>query len=76
MYGWPGWWMGWMWGLWIVVIVLVGWLVLRAAAGARTVRETRLTPEEILRERFARGEIDAEEFQRRLDLLRQGPRVA
>jgi putative membrane protein len=79
MYGWHGWWMGWMgwmWGFWIVVIVLVVWLAVRAGSQGRENPRARLTPEEILRERLARGEIDTEEFQRRMDVLRQGKRVA
>jgi putative membrane protein len=31
------------------------------------------TPEQILAERFARGDIDEEEYQRRLDILRRTP---
>ena len=34
--------------------------------------ETRPTPEQLLAERFARGEIDQEEYRQRLDTLR-GP---
>ncbi len=32
------------------------------------------TAEQVLAERFARGEIDEEEYQRRLETLRAGPR--
>jgi putative membrane protein len=32
----------------------------------------RSSPEELLGERFARGEIDADEYRRRLDALRAG----
>jgi putative membrane protein len=36
--------------------------------------ETRPTPEQLLAERFARGEIDDEEYRQRLDTLRSpGP---
>ncbi|MET9391251.1 SHOCT domain-containing protein [Streptomyces sp. NPDC006624] len=31
------------------------------------------TPQQILAERFARGEIDEEEYRRRMDALRPGP---
>jgi len=69
-YGWHGWWMGSMWLFWVVIIVALIWIVVRSASSARNLRETQRTPEEILRERFARGEIDTEEFQRRLEVLR------
>jgi putative membrane protein len=38
--------------------------------------ETRPTPEQLLAERFARGEIDEEEYRRRLDALRDAGPVA
>jgi putative membrane protein len=38
--------------------------------------ETRPTPEQLLAERFARGEIDEEEYRRRLDTLRDTGPVA
>jgi putative membrane protein len=38
--------------------------------------EIRPTPEQLLAERFARGEIDEEEFQQRLDTLRGAGPVA
>ena len=75
-YGWHGWWMGWWWIFWIALIVVVLWLVFYAASRPRNGREARRTPEEILRERYARGEIDSEEYQRRLEILRHGDRVA
>ncbi|WP_454385834.1 SHOCT domain-containing protein [Streptomyces sp. JNUCC 63] len=34
------------------------------------------TPEQLLAERFARGEIDEDEYRRRLDVLRQNSRPA
>jgi putative membrane protein len=34
------------------------------------VREARVTPEQVLAERYARGEIDEDEYRRRLDTLR------
>lgn len=57
---------------WLVVGVLVLWLVVRALGSSSSVgRGPRPDdPEEILRARFARGEIDAEEFERRLAVLR------
>jgi putative membrane protein len=51
---------------------LVIWAILalvRSTAGDGARRET--TPEQILAERFARGEIDEDEYRRRLDALRE-----
>jgi len=63
--------------LWIVLVVaaiaLTVWLIGRLVAP----RESPLgraadDAEEILRRRFAAGEIDAEEYERRLQILRRG----
>lgn len=66
-----GWWgMGWMWIFWILVLVglvfLIRWLVLSSTSGNRS----KDTPEEILKRRYARGEITQEEYQRMLKDLR------
>lgn len=52
---------------WVVVIVLVIWAV-RSFAGRDSVKPDpgpRLDARELLAERFARGEIDEDEFRRR-----------
>ncbi len=64
-----GLWMGmmWFWPLLLVaVVVAVLWAVLR---GSR--REEQERPEEILKRRYARGEIDEEEYRRKMDELRR-----
>lgn len=73
--------LGWIGMVVFVVLVLLGgiafvrWL---AAAGESRPRERAeagmRTAEELLRERYARGELDAAEFQRRLDDLRASRR--
>ena len=73
--GHPGAW-GW---LWMAVGMLVFWalvvtvVVLLVRAARRQNREPypRPTPEHLLAERFARGEIDEDEYHRRLDVLRR-----
>jgi putative membrane protein len=56
--------------LWLVPVVLLVWLFARIAAGGR--RDTDApsrSPRQILDERYARGEIDRDEYQaRRADL--------
>jgi putative membrane protein len=79
MWGWDA---GWGWlpmllymAMWLFVGGLVVWLLLRAVSGASSRSGPRGPrpddPEEVLRARFARGEIDAEEFEQRLAVLRR-----
>lgn len=63
--------------LWIAVIALVVWALVRIfpniqQQGGFGGSTSRNTPEETLRQRFARGEIDAEEYERSLEVLRNG----
>lgn len=76
---------GWGWGGWIVMslMMVAFWALVILAVVAifrgtsrdtgRSDRATHRDPMEILDERFARGEIDADEFTRRRDILRGGP---
>ena len=72
-----GWMMGWMW-IWPVLVVagllIIGYVVLRLVQGGRPSSPTGADPaysaaRRILDERFARGEIDEDEYRRRRDLL-------
>ena len=66
MYGWNG--GSWVWGIVMVAVVaLVVWAIVRAGAEPREHRPDAL---EILEQRFARAEIDEEEFERRRRVLR------
>ena len=59
--------------VWVVLMVLVVWVVVRALIGLdRTAGRGRAVadPEQILRERFARGEVTDEEYRSRLATLR------
>jgi len=77
MMGWNmdgGAWLGMGFGMlvWLVLAVVVVWLVVRgliALERTQTGGQVGSRPDEILRERFARGEIDPDEFERRLALL-------
>lgn len=77
MMGWNldgGAWLGMGFGMlvWLVLGVIVVWLIVRGLIALERTRAegpARSAPDEILRERFARGEIDAEEYERRLTLL-------
>jgi putative membrane protein len=78
MWGWGhgGWW-GWpmavgMIAFWVVVVVLAVWLIRSLAANAaRPAPGAQLeTPLEVLKRRYAAGEIDRAEYeQKRSDLL-------
>jgi putative membrane protein len=62
-------WMALWWVGGIVILVLLVWLLARAADGSRRVGEE--TPEQVLKRRYAKGEIEREEYQRRLEDLRR-----
>ncbi len=70
MMGW-GYGMGWFWSIimvvfWVAVIVgiifLIKWLVISTGAGGRSATSAD-SPLEILKRRYARGEIDKQEFE-------------
>jgi putative membrane protein len=70
MHGTDGGWgfgMGWgMWIFWIVLIIIVVALVRLIGPGSGSAPSTPdRSPMEILKARYARGEIDEEEFNRR-----------
>ena len=56
--------------VWVALIALVVWLVVRVA-GNRPSGGGSESAEDLLRRRYASGEIDAEEYQLRLQTLRQ-----
>ena len=76
----------WGWGSWLLLsvmmvalVALVAWgvfLLWRSTQGMQASKPPPAapeTPEEILGERLARGEIDAEEYRERLETLRGTP---
>ncbi len=71
MFGGHGFFGGFMWLFWILLIVVIVWAVRGLGGGPSGPQRGRpdRTPLEILEERFARGEIDEEEFRRRKRLL-------
>jgi putative membrane protein len=64
-----GWWMALWWVFGLAFLVLVVWVVTRAAGGPPG--RVDETPEQILKRRYARGELDRDEYQRRLEDLRR-----
>ncbi|RME64103.1 MAG: SHOCT domain-containing protein [Nitrospirae bacterium] len=54
---------------WVLVIVAVVFVIKEIIQKPRSDNDQKLSPEEILRQRFARGEIDREEFEEKMKLL-------
>lgn len=55
---------------WLVLLGLAVWVIVRATRSGRPEPRGEAA-EEILRRRFAAGEIDAEEYERRLEVVRR-----
>ena len=64
--GWHMWWMGTGWLIGLVLVGLFLWIVVRS-----TVQPPAESPESILKRRYAQGEINTEEYNRRLTELRR-----
>jgi putative membrane protein len=58
---------------WTLVVLGVIAVVRYLVRGSDRVPEARPTPEELLAERFAGGEIDEQDYRRRLDVLHGRP---
>lgn len=61
------------WGLVILGVVALIRYLARPSRPSEGVAAPRATPEQLLAERFARGEIDDEEYRSRLATLRSSP---
>jgi putative membrane protein len=66
--GWNNWGMGFTWLFWVIVLVAVVALIFFIMQRSST--PSKKSAEEILKERFARGEISKEEYEERLKSLR------
>ncbi|MDH4179550.1 MAG: SHOCT domain-containing protein [Armatimonadota bacterium] len=55
----------------IALVVLVIWLITRTSTGKPSTERPSQTPLEILKERYARGEITEEEYLEMRDRLRE-----
>lgn len=53
---------------WLVILVLVIWFLVRLIS-SKGESEEKASPQNILAERYARGEIDEEEYQKRKTFL-------
>jgi putative membrane protein len=69
---WHTWWhAGGMWLFWFAVIAVVSLSICLAARSMRNAEPPRETPDEILKKRFARGEIGRDEYERAMRDLGQ-----
>ncbi len=66
-----GWGMGWGWIIGLVLLIFVFWMVTKSNRSDRTIEQSKdESALDILKKRYARGEIDKEEFeQRKKDLM-------
>ena len=64
-----GWHMGWMTVWWILIPALIASLAWALMKGTREPSASSESPEEVLRRRYARGELDDETFRRMRDEL-------
>ena len=60
---------GFMWILWILLIVIVVYAVKAGLGGVQNNEQINESPLEILKKRYARGEIDEQEYERRRNEL-------
>ena len=65
MFEWHGYGGGMMWVFWILIILALLWFVALATRRGGTPPGNEKSALEILKERYAKGEIDREEFQQK-----------
>lgn len=59
----PGWGMGWGWLLGLIILILFVWLIIRVVdPGRRSAGTGGKSAMDILKERYASGEIDKKEY--------------
>jgi putative membrane protein len=71
MFGGHGFGGGFMWLFWILLIAVIVWALKATAFSSGKAEGMDKSPLEILKDRFARGEIDEEEFERKRKVLKQ-----
>lgn len=53
---------GWGWIIGIILLAMFIWLIIRISSSDRYIRSANKSALDILKERYAKGEIDKEEF--------------
>ncbi len=57
--------MGWGWIIILLILIIVVWFIIRMVSRNDQLQESNKTPLDILKERYAKGEIDEMEFEER-----------
>lgn len=60
-----GWGMGWGWIIGLLTLIVVIWLIVKLVNQDIQAKDNNKTPLDILKERYAKGEIDKQEFEER-----------
>ena len=61
--------MGWWWIIGITILVVVIWVIVNRTNQQRSLQKNEQSAIDVLRDRYARGEIDKEEFEKRKKVL-------
>ena len=68
-YNWHNWGSAMMWLIWIPVIVLGVWLIVRFTKTNGPSEQNQESPLEILKRRYANGEISTQEYEQRKKVI-------
>lgn len=60
-----GWSMGWGWIVGLVVLVAIVWIIVKTVGQTKTGQGSQKSALDMLKERYAKGEIDKQEFDER-----------
>ncbi len=61
-----------MWGFWLLIIALIIWVVIKLFQLPANIRGDKPSPRELLDARYAKGELDRDEYQRMRQEIESG----